>query len=118
MPPTLHTLDALPADRPMPLITRRRVIGKHMMVSDVRLEKGFTIASHEHPNEQFVVLVSGPSRFGLGREGTPEHRTVEVNPGQVLVLPPNEPHSCVALEDTHILDMFSPPSATTGIDRR
>lgn len=114
----LHTFDELPVDRPMPLISRRRVIGEHMMVSDVRLDRGFTLASHEHPNEQFIVLLSGRCRFGVGREGTPAHRVVEVAAGQVLVVPPNEPHSCVAIEDTHILDLFSPPSAMTGIDRR
>jgi hypothetical protein len=28
------------------------------------------------------------------------------------------PHSCYAIEDTLILDVFSPPSQTTGIDKR
>lgn len=100
----------------MPLIQRRRIIGEHMMVSEVHLSKGFALASHSHANEQFVVLVSGRCRFGVGAEGTPEHREVIVEAGQVLVLPPNVPHSCVALEDTRILDLFSPPSATTGVD--
>jgi quercetin dioxygenase-like cupin family protein len=37
--------------------------------------------------------------------------------GEVLVLPGNVAHSCTALEDSHILDLFSPVSATTGVDR-
>lgn len=86
------------------------------MVSEVHLRKGFVLASHQHANEQFVVLVSGKCRFGVGCEGTPEHHEMIVQAGQVLVLPPNVPHSCVALEDTRILDLFSPPSATTGVD--
>lgn len=114
----LLTLSSLPVDRPMPLISRRRVIGEHMMVSDVLLEKGFTLASHHHANEQFVVLLSGRCIFGLGAPGTPDYREVEVSAGQVLTLPPNLPHSCRALEETRILDLFSPPSQTTGIDRR
>ena len=113
----LLTLADLPVDRPMPLISRRRVVGEKMMVSDVVLEKGFTLASHHHENEQFVVLLSGRCVFGLGTPGTPDYREVEVSSGQVLVLPPNLPHSCRALEETRILDLFSPPSATTGIDR-
>lgn len=87
------------------------------MVSEVHLHKGFTLASHQHSNEQFVLLVSGKCRFGIGAEGTPDHREMIVSAGQVLVLPPNVPHSCVALEDTRILDLFSPPSATTGVDQ-
>jgi quercetin dioxygenase-like cupin family protein len=108
----------LPIDRPMPLIDRRRIIGEHLMVSEVLLHKGFELASHHHANEQFVVVVSGKCRFGLGAPGTPEHREVVVEGGQVLVLPPDVPHSCVALEETRILDLFSPPSATTGVDQR
>lgn len=111
------TLAELVTDRPMPRIERRRIIGDRMMVSDVMLEPGFTLASHAHENEQFVVVLSGACRFGLGVEGSAGHRTVEVRAGQVLVLPGNVPHSCVALEATHILDLFSPVSAGTGVDR-
>ncbi len=100
----------------MPLIDRRRVIGEHLMVSEVRLHKGFCLASHHHANEQFVIVVSGRCRFGIGAEGTQDHRVLIVESGQVLVLPPNVPHSCVALEETQILDLFSPPSAGTGVD--
>lgn len=115
--PRLLRWTDLPQDRPMPLIDRRRIIGEHMMVSEVHLHKGFSLPSHRHSNEQFVLLVSGRCRFGVGEEGTPGHREMIVEAGQVLVLPPDVPHSCVALEDTRILDLFSPPSATTGVDR-
>jgi quercetin dioxygenase-like cupin family protein len=59
----------LPVDRPMPLIERQRIIGDHLMVSRVTLAKGFTIASHHHANEQFVVMLSGRCTFGVGAEG-------------------------------------------------
>jgi quercetin dioxygenase-like cupin family protein len=118
MSASIHTLDQLPVDRPMPLIERRRIMGEKMMVSDVHLTKGFNLASHTHPNEQFVVILSGRCRFGLGAEGAPGYQQVEVSAGQVLVLPSNVPHSCLALEDTHILDLFSPISDMTGVDKR
>jgi quercetin dioxygenase-like cupin family protein len=117
MPATVHTLKDLPADRPMPRITRRRIIGDRMMVSDVLLEAGFDLPAHHHANEQFVVVLSGRCLFGLGAPGTREYREVEVAAGQVLVLPGGVPHSCRALEETRILDLFSPPSVTTGVDR-
>jgi quercetin dioxygenase-like cupin family protein len=88
------------------------------MISDVHLQKGFRLQSHQHDNEQFGVVVSGRIRFGLGTEGTPEHRIVTLGAGEVIHLPSNLPHSAEALEDTHILDLFSPPSAGTGVDRR
>ncbi len=108
----------LPADTPMPKITRHRIIGDHMMVSHVVLEQGFTLASHHHPNEQLVVVVSGLARFTLGEEGSKDFRTVDVGGGDVVVLPPHVPHSCIALERTEILDLFSPPSEKTGVDMR
>jgi quercetin dioxygenase-like cupin family protein len=39
-----------------------------------------------------------------------------VRAGEVILLPGGLPHSAEAVEDTVVLDVFSPPSATTGID--
>ncbi len=114
----LITLADLPADRPMPLIQRRRIIGEQMMVSQVHLAKGFTLASHHHPNEQFVVMLSGHCTFGIGNTGEPGYHELDVRAGQVLCLPGNVPHSCLAHEDTQILDLFSPVSETTGVDQK
>lgn len=112
----VYSIESLPPDRPMPHIERRRVLGERMMISEVRLTRGFNLGSHRHDNEQFVVVLSGRCRFGVGAEGTAEHRTVEVGAGQVLHLPGGVPHSCVALKDTRILDLFSPVSERTGVD--
>lgn len=112
----VYTLAHLPRDTPMPLAERARVIGEKMMISDVLLAPGFELATHHHENEQFMVVLSGRCTFGIGAEGSPERHEVEVRAGQVLHVPSNTPHSCRALEETRILDLFSPPSATTGID--
>jgi quercetin dioxygenase-like cupin family protein len=101
----------------MARIDRRRIIGEKMMISQVFLSKGFDLASHRHENEQFVVLVSGRCLFGVGDEGGPGHRTIEVRAGEVLHLPGNVAHSCRALEDTQILDLFSPISEVCRLAR-
>ena len=106
----------LPIDRPMDLLERRRVVGEKMMISEVRLKLGCRVPSHSHENEQICVVLEGALRFGLGREGSAEHRTVDVAAGELVTLPSNVPHSAEALADTRVLDVFSPPSATTGID--
>ena len=55
-------------------------------------------------------------RFRFGPEsGRREELTL--NAGEVLHLPSNLPHEATALERCLVLDVFSPPSATTGIDR-
>lgn len=114
----IHTLASLPTDSPMPLITRRRIIGEKIMISDVTLEPGFDVPTHQHENEQFVVVLEGRCVFGIGAEGSPERRQIDLRAGQVVELPANVPHSCRAVERTRILDLFSPPSATTGVDRK
>jgi quercetin dioxygenase-like cupin family protein len=106
----------LPQDHPMPLIDRRRIIGSHMMMSEVRLHKGFTVSTHHHANEQFAWVISGRVRFGIGAQDSPERQEVTLTAGEVLHLPPNVPHSAEALEDSTVIDLFSPPSEKTGVD--
>jgi quercetin dioxygenase-like cupin family protein len=110
--------DELAVDRPMALLERRRVIGERAMISHVTLRKGCIVPTHSHENEQFACIVSGCVRFGIGAEGSPERHEVTVRAGGVLHLPANVPHSAEAIEETVVLDVFSPPSEKTGIDRR
>lgn len=86
-----------------------------MMLSSVVLEQGFVLASHHHANEQFACVLEGRIRFVI-HEGTPKQAVLTLGAGEVLVIPPNVPHAAEAIERTHILDIFSPPSAGTGVD--
>ena len=112
----MYTWSELAADQPMPLIDRQRIIGEQMMISRVVLHKGFRVATHSHANEQFAIVLSGRVTFGIGAEGSPERYETTLTGGQVIHLPANVPHSAAAIEETLILDLFSPPSATTGVD--
>ncbi len=105
----------LQPDRPMATISRRRVIGEHAMISDVTLDKGCVVAMHSHPQEQFACVLSGRIRFTIRTEKGDEVFTC--GPDEVMVLPSGVPHAAEALEETRILDIFSPPSEKTGIDR-
>jgi quercetin dioxygenase-like cupin family protein len=102
----------LPVDAPMALLERRRVIGEKSMVSHITLKKGFFLQSHSHENEQVSCVLSGKLKFGL------KGGDAVIGPGEVILLPSNLPHSAEALEDTVVLDIFSPPSAGTGIDQK
>ncbi len=115
---TFHRWNELPTDAPMDLVERRRIIGQHAMISHVRLKKGCYVPTHQHPNEQFAVVISGRIRFGIGEADEPGaiEDSVILEAGDVLEIPANAPHSAEALEDTLVLDVFSPPSETTGVD--
>lgn len=118
MSAAVYRWERLPVDRPLPLIERRRVMGEKMMISRVVLSPGCDVKSHAHDNEQFALVLSGRVRFGLGAPGTPDYREETLGAGDVLHLPSNLPHSAYAIEETHILDLFSPPSQQTGVDRQ
>ncbi|MHC4414943.1 MAG: cupin domain-containing protein [Planctomycetota bacterium] len=107
----------LPQDHPAASLARRRIIGQRMMLSEVLLEKGCVVPSHAHDNEQFVCVLRGKIRFGIGAEGSPDRHEMVVEGGEVLHLPSDVPHSAVALEESLVIDMFSPPSEKTGIDQ-
>lgn len=115
---TVHSWTKLVTDKPMALLERQRVIGEQMMVSRVFLAKGCDVPTHKHVNEQMSIVLSGRVRFGFGEVGSTSRREVEVGAGEVVQLPAWVAHSAFAIEDTLILDMFSPPSATTGIDEK
>lgn len=111
---SIHSWDELPVDHPMGLIDRRRVMGVHAMISHVTLHPGFKVEPHRHENEQFAVVLSGRIRFTLG-DPAAEH-DVELTGGRVIHFPPGVPHGAEAIEETVILDIFSPPSEKTGVD--
>ena len=108
---------SLETDTPMELLERRRIIGQRVMLSHVVLKKGCAVPTHHHDNEQFACILSGRLRFRLGDPDGAECEEMVLEAGQVLHLPPNVPHAAEALEETLVLDVFSPPSDKTGIDR-
>src|SRR5262245_20980100 len=112
---TFHRWNELPTDSPMPLLERQRVIGEKMMISRVLLKRGCFVPVHYHENEQISCIVSGTLRFHI-QDGIGATRTQDVGAGEVLILPSMVPHGAEAIEDCVVLDLFSPPSQTTGID--
>lgn len=70
---------------------------------------------HHHENEQFSCVLKGWLRFSI-QNANSSISIFDVRSGEVMQLPSNVPHAAEALEDSLVLDLFSPTSATTGID--
>ena len=66
------------------------------------LAKDATVAEHSHHNEQITMVEKGALKFAI--DGG--HKVV--HGGETLVIPPNVPHSVIALEDTVVFDVFAP----------
>jgi len=69
---------------------------RHTMIKD------WLGARHSHPHEQLVYVVSGRIRF--------EHPggVFIVGPGDSFLVPGNVEHQASALEDSEVLDIFTP----------
>jgi len=99
----LYNWDAVAAEQPNPHINRKMIHGQHVTVARLELRKGGMVPEHSHLNEQVSMVLSGALRFAF------PNREQIVRAGESLVIPPHEPHRVDVLEDTLVLDLFSPP---------
>lgn len=67
-----------------------------------QIEKDKSLPEHHHIHEQVVNVLEG--EFELTVNGTPHHLTA----GDVLIIPPNAPHSGRSITACQILDVFNP----------
>jgi len=82
------------------------VSGQNVMIARVMLAKDSVVPKHSHVHEQIAHVIQGALRFQLGDDGAEE---TTVAAGGLIVLPSNVPHAAVVLEDSVVLDVFSPP---------
>ena len=93
--------------KPLPNALRRHVNTEHMMVTIVDFVSGPTAPLHQHPHEQITYIAEGPVNFIIG-EG--DAQTVDlVQTGDLIVVPPNAPHTVEVLgESARLIDCFYP----------
>ena len=89
-------------------IDRRQAYTQNLMLAVIDLSgQGSAVPMHAHPHEQISFISQGRVRFTVG-EGE-EQEIAEVGPGDLIVAPPNVPHSAELLSDTaRIIDAFTP----------
>jgi len=87
-----------------PGIRRRTVThGEYMYQMMAKLDAGSRMPEHKHPQEQIVHILEGKMRLIVA--GEPH----ELRGGQSFYLASNVPHGVETIEDTMVLDTFSPP---------
>jgi len=101
----LFSFQTMPIEHLNPLVERQYVSAEKSMLARLLLRKGCIVPEHRHENEQITYVLEGALKFSL------QGREITVRTGEVLVIPPDVPHSAEALEDTIDLDVFSPPRA-------
>ncbi len=87
----------------VPGIRRKTVAaGERMMQVVVWLAKGAKLPEHAHVHEQIAAVTSGKMRFIVAGEAR------DFSAGESVMLRSNVPHSAEALEESWLLDTFSP----------
>lgn len=83
-------------------VTRQVIHVQNVTISRIHLARGAVFPEHSHANEQVTLLLAGRVKLTSANDA----KIVEA--GQVIQMPPNEPHQLEALEDTIAFDVFAP----------
>ena len=86
----LHRWDEIALEKVTEMISRKFVTGHREMLAQVYLKRGAVVPMHAHESEQLSYVLQGALKFLVGGEPMTGLDQVE------------------ALEDTFVLDMFSP----------
>jgi quercetin dioxygenase-like cupin family protein len=78
------------------------VHGEKTLMGQFSIAKESAIPPHSHPHEQTGFMVSGKLRFKV------EDEILEVEPGDSWCIPGGAEHSVDALEDSVVIEVFSP----------
>ncbi len=97
--------DDIPMETVNPSMRRQIITGELMTIARIYFKDGFLVPMHSHHNEQITQVISGVLKFRLGTDGD---ETVDVGPGQVIVIPANLPHEARVVGDVVEMDMWAP----------
>ena len=103
---TYHCWNNVAAEQVNPELSRRLITGERLMLANVELRRGCTVPRHAHVHEQVSYVLDGHLRLTVGDNPSVSY---DLRMGDVLVIPSNVPHSAEAIEETRVLDVFSPP---------
>lgn len=97
--------DDVPMETVNPSMRRQIITGELLTVARIYLKDGFLVPMHSHHNEQITQVISGVLKFRLGEDGD---ETIDVGPGQVIVIPANLPHEARVVGDVVETDIWAP----------
>lgn len=83
---------------------RRKILAysDELMMCEITFEKGAQGYMHSHPHQQATYIVKGSFEFTIDNVKT------VVKEGDSLFMPSNSIHGTVALEDSVLVDVFTP----------
>lgn len=98
--------DDIPSEEVTPQMSRKIIAGEKMMIARMQFKSGFVVPLHSHENEQITSVISGTMRFWFGEN---KEQEMELNAGDVIVIPAHLPHAALMVGDVEEIDSWSPP---------
>ncbi len=99
-----YNWNEMPEEAVTDTFSRKMVVGEKEMLCWLKLKPGCLVPMHSHENEQISHVIKGRLRFFIDDE------SVEIGPGETLLIPPNVPHAVEVVGDETAIDydIFSP----------
>lgn len=97
-----YSWNCVPTEEMDPFVTRQVIHTPHLTMVRIHFKRGALVPLHQHVHEQLTNVMSGRLRIELAGEST-----VLVS-GDIARLPSNVPHAAEALDDTLVIDVFTP----------
>ena len=101
-----HNWNTVPVEQVNPSMQRKIVTGEKLMIARMSFKDGFLVPLHQHVHEQVTQCVKGKMRFWFGAN---KEETLDIGPGDVVVIPSNLPHEALMIGDVEEVDTWSPP---------
>jgi quercetin dioxygenase-like cupin family protein len=98
----LYDWTQVPAEQLNPHVSRKCIHTAALTIARLHIKKGGVVPEHKHIHEQVAHVEKGALKFTVN--GVDQ----VIRAGQSLVLPSMVPHGVEALEDTDVLDTFTP----------
>jgi quercetin dioxygenase-like cupin family protein len=98
----VHRWDEIALEKITEMVSRKVISGDRMTIAQVYLKRGTLVPRHCHDREQMSCVLQGALRVLVGDE------EITVREGEVLHVPASIEHQAEALDDTFVLDVFSP----------
>lgn len=93
----------VPKVEALPGMFRTVISGEKAMLSRIQAKAGVLVPEHRHASEQVAWLMTGKMRVA-----TAGGEQKILGPGDVWLIPANALHSAEYLEDTEMIEAFSP----------
>ena len=98
----LYDWNQIPEEQLNARVSRKAIHMSGLTIARLHLQKHAVVPEHSHVHEQIATVERGALKFFI------EGREQMVKAGESLAIPSNVPHGVEAVEDTIVVDVFSP----------